>query len=304
MPRSLPDPGTRPRPTSWSAASRTASRRMGLIRTRLLGCALPPPPVPFPRRSSSRRVSAARAEGKGAYDRFRNRLLRAAGRPRPTRRVRWPSARRRAGAQVRQLARIPALQTHGLSQTREAIRKRERAVLVEGYFDHMALVRAGMEETVASMGTALPPERPGCGLTGRIVLCYDGDAAEGAPRRARRSPSRSRSPHGHRRETEDGSGRRARERGRAISRRASNPPRISSRLLERPPNETGIAAGDRRRGFGDPRRPRVIPDAILRHGVPAALLRSPCRRSPGIGSGRNRPAPPGAGNAACGTRVI
>jgi DNA primase len=32
---------------------------------------------------------------------------------------------------------------YGLAQARDAIRKRERAVLVEGYFDHLALLRRG-----------------------------------------------------------------------------------------------------------------------------------------------------------------
>jgi len=52
-------------------------------------------------------------------------------------------------------------------------------VLVEGYFDHLALWRAGIHETVASMGTALTPEQTERlrRLTGSAILCYDGDAA-------------------------------------------------------------------------------------------------------------------------------
>ena len=52
-------------------------------------------------------------------------------------------------------------------------------MLVEGYFDHLALLRAGVEETVASMGTALTPEQTEKlrRLCERVVLCYDGDAA-------------------------------------------------------------------------------------------------------------------------------
>ncbi|HMF08245.1 MAG TPA: toprim domain-containing protein, partial [Thermoanaerobaculia bacterium] len=58
-------------------------------------------------------------------------------------------------------------------------RRRERAVLVEGYFDHLALVAAGIEETVASMGTALTPEQSEKlkRLASRVIVCYDGDAA-------------------------------------------------------------------------------------------------------------------------------
>ena len=59
------------------------------------------------------------------------------------------------------------------------MRKRDRAVVVEGYFDHLALVAAGIEETVASMGTALPPEQAAKlrRLAPTVVVCYDGDPA-------------------------------------------------------------------------------------------------------------------------------
>jgi DNA primase catalytic core len=68
---------------------------------------------------------------------------------------------------------------YGLFQAREAIRKHDRVVLVEGYFDHLALLRAGVAETVASMGTALTPEQAERlrRLTGHAVVCYDGDSA-------------------------------------------------------------------------------------------------------------------------------
>jgi DNA primase len=68
---------------------------------------------------------------------------------------------------------------YGLVGARESIRRRDRVVLVEGYFDHLALVRAGVSETVASMGTALTPEQAERlrRLTGHAVVCYDGDSA-------------------------------------------------------------------------------------------------------------------------------
>ncbi len=132
-----------------------------------------------------------RAEGKGAYDRFRNRLLFVLrddrGRP-----VGFGGRALVAGQEPKYVnsPESPLFQKkrtlYGLSQAREAIRKRERAVLVEGYFDHLALLRAGVEETVASMGTALTPEQAEKlrRLTERVVLCYDGDAAGRAATRS------------------------------------------------------------------------------------------------------------------------
>src|SRR5215467_6568544 len=68
---------------------------------------------------------------------------------------------------------------YGLFGAREAIRKNDRVVLVEGYFDHLALLRSGITETVASMGTALTPEQTEKlrRLAPKAIVCYDGDAA-------------------------------------------------------------------------------------------------------------------------------
>ena len=76
---------------------------------------------------------------------------------------------------------------YGLSDARDAIRKKERVVLVEGHFDHLALIAAGVEETVASQGTALTPEqaeRPRR-LAPEVIVCYDGDDAGREATRAR-----------------------------------------------------------------------------------------------------------------------
>lgn len=75
----------------------------------------------------------------------------------------------------------------GLDSAKRAMRESGRAFLVEGYFDQVAAVLAGIEETVASMGTALTPEQ--AKLLARhaeeVVIGYDGDAAgEAAARRA------------------------------------------------------------------------------------------------------------------------
>jgi DNA primase len=76
---------------------------------------------------------------------------------------------------------------YGLPAALEAIRRAERAVVVEGYFDRIALAQAGVPEAVATCGTALGPEH-GRGLrrrTREVVLLFDGDeAGERAAERA------------------------------------------------------------------------------------------------------------------------
>src|SRR2546430_5466804 len=68
---------------------------------------------------------------------------------------------------------------YGLDRARAAIAKQERAVVVEGNPDVLALRQAGVEPVVASMGTALTERqlRELSRLTKRIVLSFDGDAA-------------------------------------------------------------------------------------------------------------------------------
>ncbi len=68
---------------------------------------------------------------------------------------------------------------YGLDLARAAIAKQERAVVVEGNTDVLALRQAGLEPVVASMGTALTERQlKELGrLTTRVFLCFDGDAA-------------------------------------------------------------------------------------------------------------------------------
>jgi DNA primase len=68
---------------------------------------------------------------------------------------------------------------YGLDRARAAIAKQERAVVVEGNPDVIALRQAGVEPVVASMGTALTERQlKELGrLTKRVILCFDGDAA-------------------------------------------------------------------------------------------------------------------------------
>jgi DNA primase len=68
---------------------------------------------------------------------------------------------------------------YGLDRARAAIAKQDRAVVVEGNTDVLALRQAGFEPVVASMGTALtePQLTDLSRLTRRVWLCFDGDAA-------------------------------------------------------------------------------------------------------------------------------
>ena len=68
---------------------------------------------------------------------------------------------------------------YGLHLARTSIAKQERAIVVEGNTDAIALRQAGLEAVVASMGTALTERQLSelGRLTRRIFLCFDADAA-------------------------------------------------------------------------------------------------------------------------------
>jgi DNA primase len=68
---------------------------------------------------------------------------------------------------------------YGLHLARAAIAKQERAVVVEGNTDVIALRQAGFEPVVASMGTALTERqlKELQRLARRLYLCFDADAA-------------------------------------------------------------------------------------------------------------------------------
>lgn len=67
----------------------------------------------------------------------------------------------------------------GLYQAKEAIRKRDLCYLVEGYTDVMAMHQHGVENVVASSGTALTTEQIRLihRMTNNITVIYDGDEA-------------------------------------------------------------------------------------------------------------------------------
>jgi DNA primase len=68
---------------------------------------------------------------------------------------------------------------YGLHLARTAISKQDRAVVVEGNTDVIALRQAGFEPVVASMGTALTERQLAelGRLTKKVALCFDADAA-------------------------------------------------------------------------------------------------------------------------------
>ena len=87
---------------------------------------------------------------------------------------------------------------YGIDRARGPIARGGRAVVVEGYTDVIALHGAGVEETVAVMGTAITPDQ--LKLLGsyaeEVVLALDadragprGDAAGAAGRRQRPAPA-------------------------------------------------------------------------------------------------------------------
>lgn len=68
---------------------------------------------------------------------------------------------------------------YGLFQARASIRSADQVVVVEGYMDVIALVQYGIENVVATLGTATTPAhlKKLMRHTQHIVFCFDGDAA-------------------------------------------------------------------------------------------------------------------------------
>ena len=68
---------------------------------------------------------------------------------------------------------------YNLHRSKDAMRRYDRAILVEGYFDAIAIDSAGVPGVVASMGTSLTTGQASLlrRFTRKIVLAYDGDNA-------------------------------------------------------------------------------------------------------------------------------
>jgi DNA primase len=68
---------------------------------------------------------------------------------------------------------------YNLHRSKDAMRRVDRAILVEGYFDAIAIDHAGVPGVVASMGTSLTSGQASLlrRFTRRVVIAYDGDEA-------------------------------------------------------------------------------------------------------------------------------
>ena len=123
-------------------------------------------------------------DGGGVYDRFRGRVvfpvLDAQGRPVAFGgRVLTKEQEPKYLNSPETAAYTKGRHLYGLHQTRDEIRKKKFAILVEGYLDLIVPFQAGVRNVVASLGTALTPEQ--AKLLGRfarqVVVNYDGDKA-------------------------------------------------------------------------------------------------------------------------------
>lgn len=68
---------------------------------------------------------------------------------------------------------------YNLHRSKDAMRRIDRAILVEGYFDAIAIDHAGVPGVIASMGTSLTAGQASLlrRFTTRVVIAYDGDDA-------------------------------------------------------------------------------------------------------------------------------
>lgn len=128
---------------------------------------------------------AARREGKsGVYDRFRHRLMVPLVAPGPV--VVGFGARALAPDDQPKYLNSPETALYhkgsflyGLDQARRAADAAGELIVVEGYFDAIALHQAGLAHTVATSGTALSADQARLlrRAAPRAALTYDGDAA-------------------------------------------------------------------------------------------------------------------------------
>jgi DNA primase len=120
----------------------------------------------------------------GYYDRFRGRLIfpvmDAQGRP-----VAFGARAMRPGDEPKYLnspetaAYTKGRHLFGLNVSRDEIRKKKFAILVEGYLDLIVPFQHGVRNVVASLGTALTPEQAKLlvRFARKVVVNYDGDRA-------------------------------------------------------------------------------------------------------------------------------
>ncbi len=156
-------------PESWDGLSKHLQMVEGLSSELLVGAGL----------------LVAKKGGNGFYDRFRNRLM-VPIHDRQGRVIGF-GGRSLDGSEPKYL-NSPETEVFekgknlfGLNRAANSIRTHDRAVVVEGYFDVIALHAAGISNSVASLGTALSSQQITqlcrCSDGKRIVLNFDADIA-------------------------------------------------------------------------------------------------------------------------------
>jgi DNA primase len=74
---------------------------------------------------------------------------------------------------------VKGRELYGLFEARDALRKQDCAIVVEGYMDVVMLAQHGIDYAVATLGTATTPEhlKKLLRIVDRVVFCFDGDGA-------------------------------------------------------------------------------------------------------------------------------
>src|SRR6185369_14088970 len=152
-------------PDSWDYVITRLSRKHGEKKLEAAGLAMP------------------RKSGSGYYDRFRNRLMIPIHSE--TGALVGFGGRSLDGSDPKYLnspegelfnkSRL----LYNLHRSKDAMRRIDRAILVEGYFDAIAIDHAGVPGVVASMGTSLTSGQASLlrRFCTRVVIAYDGDDA-------------------------------------------------------------------------------------------------------------------------------
>ncbi len=129
-------------------------------------------------------LALPRSKGSGHYDRFRDRIAFPIANL-SNRTIAFGARTLQADQQPKYLNSPETPIYHkgrvlyGLADTRDAIRRRDAALVVEGYMDLISLAQAGIRHVVATSGTALTEDhgRLLARYARQVVLLFDGDAA-------------------------------------------------------------------------------------------------------------------------------
>jgi len=152
-------------PDSWDYLLRRLGQKHGEKRLELAG------------------LITSRKEGSGYYDRFRNRLMIPIHSD--TGALVGFGGRSLDGGEPKYL-NSPESELfnksrllYNLHRSKDAMRRYDRAILVEGYFDAIAIDFVGVPGVVASMGTSLTAGQASLmrRFTRNVVIAYDGDSA-------------------------------------------------------------------------------------------------------------------------------